>query len=149
MPKDYELHIYGDGEYREFVIEHTKKNRNINYYGFKDRETVAEDQSNSVATIVSSECYETFGMAIPECFSMGIPVLATDVGNPGQMVKESGGGRTFISQDINSLKEAIDEVILNREKYASAAFEYYKLYLNAENNYKRLMDIYVKARHFG
>ena len=132
MPRGYELHVYGDGEYREYVIEQTKKNRSVKYYGFQDRETVALDQSKSIATIVSSECYETFGMAIPECFCLGVPVIATDVGNPGQMVKESGGGRTYISRDTYSLKEAIDEVILNRDKYASAAFEYYKQHFPPE-----------------
>jgi glycosyltransferase involved in cell wall biosynthesis len=146
LPENYELHIYGEGLLEKKVTEIANRHQNIHYFGFKDRETIAQDQHRSVATIVSSECYETFGMAIPESFSKGLPVIATDIGSPGQMVKASGGGMIYRIRDINSFKNAIQTVITDHEICSVNAYMYYKNFFTADENYKRLIDIYDNAR---
>ena len=146
LPENYELHIYGEGACREKVKEKICGHDNITYFGLQERWRVAEDQIDSIATIVPSECYETFGMAIPECFSNGIPVIATKLGNLRDMLEESKGGEVYEIGNTMSFQNAVEKVVNNYEEYANNAYLFYMKYLTSEENYKRLIEIYDKAR---
>ena len=52
-------------------------------------------------------------MSIPESFSKGIPIISTELGNPGQMIKESGGGIVYRVNDFDSFRNAIEKMMRN------------------------------------
>lgn len=146
LPMNYILHIYGTGSYKEFVEKVAKKNENIIYYGFQPREVILHDISQSKAVIIASEWYETFGMSIPESFSLSVPVITTDLGNPKLMVEEAKGGVTYKIDDFDSFFHAIIDIIDNNEFYSINAYLYYKEKLSEKINYESLSDIYGKSR---
>lgn len=148
LPKDYELHIFGDGSYREAVVKAEKEMTNVSYFGFQPQSVVFEDTRNCCAVIISSEWYETFGMSVPESFSMGVPVISTDFGTPAKLISESNGGLIYKNDDCKSLKKCLDEVYCNRKYFSANAVSYYRENLSGAANYRKIVEIYDKARAF-
>lgn len=147
LPPNYELHIYGDGIYRNEIEIEAESHKNIRYYGFQKHNALLKAISRSVAAVIPSESVETFGMLIPECFSKGIPVVASALGNINQMIMESDGGVTYEIDSYVSLKQGLDQVAHSRRYYSEHAYDYYRRKLSAEENYERIQTIYGKAEH--
>lgn len=147
--KDYELHIYGDGAYKDYVIKALEENNNIKYYGFQEQETIFKDLVKSQGLIIPSECLETFGMTIVESFSFKVPVIVSNLGNPRKIVEDSDGGVIYKLYDISSFINSIESIIENNKKYSDNASIYYEKVLSPEKNYKELTDIYERAKHIG
>lgn len=147
--KNYELHIYGEGAYKDYVINALETNENIKYYGFQKQETIFEDLSKSYGLIIASTCYEGFPMTIAESCSFGIPVLSVDVGNHASIVSGAQAGCLYKLNDNNSFKEKLEEMIKNNKEYSDNARKYYENVLSPEKNYKELTDIYERAKHIG
>lgn len=147
LPEDFVLHIFGSGTMEEHIKKEIKNNKNISFFGFRPQKEVFEDYRNAVAVIIPSECYETFGMGIPECFSMKLPVICTDIGNPGEMVKESKGGLVYPIGNISKFQVVVKEMIEMRQVYSENAYQYYLNNLTDEKNYKELVEIYDKSRN--
>ena len=145
--KDYELHIYGDGEYKDYVIESSKNNKNIKYYGFQRQEDIFKDLIKSYGLIIPSKCYEGFPMTIAESFSLGVPVLSSNIGNHASIVNNANGGCLYELNNYESFKQGIKNIVKNNKKYSNNANEYYKNNLMSEKNYKELINIYERAKY--
>ena len=146
LPQNFILHIYGTGTYKEYVEGEAKKNSNIEFYGFKPQEIIFQDILKSVAVVITSECYETFGMGIPESFSLATPVVCTNLGNSKLMIERSKGGVVYRMNDFDSFYSSLDKVLENNFIYSKNAFSCFKKELNDKVNYERLSDIYDKAK---
>lgn len=147
MPAEYELHIYGDGPYRKDCEVAAAVCANIHFYGFRPREEVLTALANADALVFPSTWYETFGMSWAESFSMGRPVLASDMGNHGDFVSRSCGGLTYSCGDITAFCSAAKELIADWAMYSKNALQFYESYLSEERNYEMLSDIYDKAKY--
>ncbi|WP_349763504.1 glycosyltransferase family 4 protein [Fusobacterium sp. SYSU M8D902] len=146
VPKDYVLHIYGTGTYKKYIERIVKDNDNIIYYGFKEQKVIFQDILKSSAVLITSEWYETFGMGIPESFSLGTPVICTKLGTPKTIVEESKGGLIYKINDYNSFYNSLNEIVKNNKYYSENAKLYFDKKLNIKKNYERLCDIYDKAK---
>ena len=144
--KQYKLHIYGDGPDKEKVLECIRDSENISYFGFVSKKVLDDAYRKSTALIISSECCETFGMGIPEYFSLGVPVIATSIGNPGSMVLESKAGLVYEIDDAKELFNSMIEIVSNRKIYSMNASKYFEKKLNEKVNYSELIEIYDKTR---
>lgn len=144
--KDYELHIYGDGEYKELVKKAAKDNSNIKYFGFKPQEEIFKDLVKSQALIIPSTCYEGFPMTIAESCSLGVPTLSVNIGNHSAIIKKSQAGRIYELNNHKSLFDNIKEIVSNNKNYSNNAQKYYENELSPKKNYKELTDIYEKAK---
>jgi len=147
LNKDYKLHIYGDGNLKDYVEDFAKKNSNIEYMGFKSQEEIFKDLSESKALIFSSNLYEGYPMIIAEAFSTGIPVVSSNIGNQKDIIEKSKGGCLFELDNIQSFKESIRNIIINFEEYSNNSKKYYDKCLSEEYNYRLLEGIYEKAKH--
>lgn len=140
------LYIVGNGP--EFCrIENylkERKIRNIELLGFRKREVVFEILRGSTAIILPSQCYEGFPMTILEGFSLGVPVIAGDVGNFTSIIKNEYNGLLFKYNSYVDLKEKIELLNSNSElqhKLKIGAAESNKKY-NDKSNYNTLISIY-------
>ena len=78
---------------------------------------------------------------------MKLPVICTDIGNPGEMVKESKGGLVYPIGDISKFQVVVKKMIEMRQVYSENAYQYYLNNLTDEKNYKELVEIYDKSRN--
>lgn len=147
LPENYKLHIYGSGALEKFVQEKIFNKKNIKYYGFKSHTMVFEDLKNAMAMIFPSLWYEGYPMIIAESFSIGCPVISTNIGNEADIVLESKGGVIFDPKDKNGLIEAIEKIIKSNLTYRENAKIYYEKFLSKEKNYNFQNEIYQKIMY--
>lgn len=146
LPREYELHIYGDGEYRSECEKMAQRCENIHYFGFQPQSEIFADLSDSAALLFTSDLYEGFPMSIAECYAAGRPVISTNLGNHSDIITASGGGVTFVQRDSADFKRALEQVLAENALYSESAARYYQETLTRHKNYEKLSGIYDKAR---
>lgn len=136
------LVICGTGPMEEWCKEFVAKNKvNIELQGFVPNKEVRKLIANSKALVLPTQWYEGFPMSIAEAFSVGTPVVCSDIGNAGSIVEEGVTGCKFKSDSSGDLILAVERC---RGMCESTKFEYQKKY-TAEANYDSLINIYTRA----
>ncbi|WP_165056676.1 MULTISPECIES: glycosyltransferase [unclassified Adlercreutzia] len=138
----YELVILGSGSLERAVADCQSFCSNVSFLGRLEHGCVLEQIANSEALIFPSLWYEGFPMTIAESFSLGVPVISSDLGNHGQIVRESGGGACFSVSSSDSFWSCVDRVCSRREEYAYRARKYFETNLSKQSNLKMLDEIY-------
>ena len=140
-----DLYIFGDGEYKDTVIQAQKHNPHIHYMGFKQQSEIFDYLKRAKALIFPSELYEGFPMTLIESFSFGTPVICSDIGNGADIIKKANAGIVFGLGNNNDFQNAvakIDEAFDNLSRNARKA---YNNHFTPEANYKELKRIYEKV----
>ena len=112
---------------------------NVEMLGFVKNEDVRKLIANSKGMILPTQCYEGFPMSIVEAFSVGTPVICSDLGNAGSIVQDGVNGCKF--KKNNEICGCVRNVNTNFENY-NVLNCFYKLY-TAEKNYDDLETIYA------
>lgn len=144
---DDKLIIVGKGPEENYLKEYIKNKKitNIEYLGFKKKKDVLNLLKETKALIVPSQWYEGFPMTIVESFSMGVPVIAGDIGNLGVIIKNNVNGCLFKYDDFADLRKVINKVKDNSKilrDLSSKANKEFNLKYDDKSNYKILMNIY-------
>ncbi len=146
LPKQ-KLLIAGDGDLRDSLI--SNKTENIEFLGHKDRAELIRIINNSYFLIVPSECYENNPMSIVESFSLGTPVIGSDLGGIPEVILDSGGGFLFKNRDVNSLIDVLTKAAsIEDDVYSTIcmkAFNFAEKQFNAQTHYNTLINIYQDA----
>jgi colanic acid/amylovoran biosynthesis glycosyltransferase len=101
-------------------------------------------KNNPVKLFINVSASEGIPVSIMEAMSVGIPVLATDVGGTGELVNDENGW--LVAKDISQLElSAVIEGILkedhlNMEKKSKAAYKTWESKFNAEKNYRLFVE---------
>lgn len=111
---------------------------NIEMRGFVPNKEAKKLIANSRALILPTQWYEGFPMTIVEAFSVGTPVICSDIGNVGSVVEEGETGCKFAPDSTDNLICAIERC---SELCVSTEAEYVHRY-TAETNYQRMIEIY-------
>ena len=123
---------------KDFVL---KSDVNIEMRGFISNEKVKELVSESSALVLPTQWYEGFPMSIVEAFSVGTPVVCSDLGNAGSVVENGITGIKFSASSSKSLSRAINGLKDYKNIYCDTYEAYSRLY-SEEQNYKELVEIY-------
>ncbi|MEM9549403.1 MAG: glycosyltransferase [Bacteroidota bacterium] len=113
--KDASLHIVGSGILDNKLKEYINRfdlHENVLLYGDVPNERLPEIY-NSADVLVSVSEYETFGVAILEAMSCGLPVLCTSSGGPEDFVADFTG----ILIDERTIKSISDGLIKIKATY--------------------------------
>ena len=105
--------IVGDGDERnkiEEIVNDLEIQENILFLGYQS--AVFEIIEN-VRFIVLSSRWEGFPLLPIEAFAVGKPVIASDIENNMEIVKNNYNGLSFISEDVESLTTSIEKLIKN------------------------------------
>lgn len=114
--KNYILNIIGGGDYTYKVEEWIKKfhlNERVKLLGSVDHSKINEYYSKSFAYLMPS-ISESFGMAYIESLLNGTPILYPKGSWEGYFGEVGSVANPF---DINSIKEAIEDIIENNNQY--------------------------------
>ncbi|MGN0976289.1 MAG: glycosyltransferase [Gemmiger sp.] len=100
--------------------------------------------AQSRAVVAPSLCYESFALVPAEAHALGVPVLASDLGNVGASVTDGVDGLRFAPGDAAALAAAVrrlDEIQFDRAAIRDAA----RADCGAEENYRALLAVYAAA----
>jgi len=99
---DFTLDFIGSGESRyslEKMVEELGLNTNVNFIGERGRDWLFENLS-SYHLLIQPSRYEGFGLTILEGFAAGLPVLASDIDGPAEIISHAPGGFLFKNTDV-------------------------------------------------
>ena len=142
LPGTYVLEVYGEGECAAEVRKLAAKCPNIHLNGFCPQKELFNSLKSAVALITPYIWYEGYPMNIAECFSLGVPVVSTSIGNAGDLVSKSNAGTLFDFEVKGSFRKALDAVYEQRTKFSFNAYNYYLCNQTPASNYERLNKIY-------
>ena len=146
------LAVCGSGPMEDWCVRHSK-GRNIRMMGYVDSSIVRKLMSESLALILPTLLYEGFPMTIPEAFSVGTPVICSDLGNAGSIVREGVTGWKFKAGNAAELAAAVRKCLDSDGALRARVKEEYESKYTPDANYRRLIEIYSEVlnanRSFG
>jgi glycosyltransferase involved in cell wall biosynthesis len=125
---DVGLVIVGEGPEREALEQLAEKRGvagRVHFAGSLPRQQVA-GYLQACNLFVLNSTYEGFPHAVLEAMAAGVPVVAADAGGTGEVVEDGVTGRLVPPQDTTALRQAITELMADRElrqRLAQAARE--------------------------
>jgi glycosyltransferase involved in cell wall biosynthesis len=97
--------------------------------------------AQSKALILPTRWYEGFPVTIAEAYSVGTPVIASNIGNAGSLVEDDKTGLKFkyeSAEDLSAKIKTLSSTSLDRE----AIRKYYADKYSRQKNYEELKEIY-------
>lgn len=146
---NYIINIGGDGPLKEKIIDASKLFPNIKYLGKLNETQVIKYLNEMEALILPSVCYEGMPMTITEAFSVGVPVIASNLGAMSSMIKDEHNGLLFEPGNSDSLIQKLNEWQSKSEEekkqFSLNAYNTYLEYYTPEKNKELLMNIYIQT----
>ncbi|NQT04248.1 MAG: glycosyltransferase [Planctomycetes bacterium] len=141
---DFFLDIVGDGSNRE-EYERLALTLGIDdkvyFHGLKSKQEVAQFMRESCFFVLPS-LMETFGVVLVEALASGLPVIATNIGGPNEIITKEVG-ILVPPKDVLRLAEAIDNMLDHHMDYSPKKIsQYAKDKFSYETVGKKLDDIY-------
>lgn len=144
------FHIIGDGpdvkELRTFC--ENSGHDHVVFWGKQDHTKCLDLMASLKGTLVPSQCGEAFSLVAIESMGVGTPVIGSDIGGLGTLIRESGGGIAVDAEDLNGFVTAASQLSrsdrlaneLGRQGAAYVAREF-----NLDQKCDELIDIYRTA----
>lgn len=140
------LVVCGTGPEEQWCKDFVEQNNvNVDFRGFVSNEGVRELIAKSKALILPTRWYEGFPMSIVESYSVGTPVVCSDIGNTGSIVEQGVTGYKFEPESEEELVKAVKNLGKNTDIYNST-FNVYKMKYTEKSNYESLLNIYQSIR---
>lgn len=143
---DTKLIIIGDGPERE-GLERTYKAKDVKFLGNQDTKKVLAYMKGAQYLVVPSIWYEGFPMTIVEAFSVGTPVICSNIGSLQEVVEDEITGFHFDYKNVEHLMSILSKA-LNHNSYElmrKNVFSKFEGNYTSEVNYKQLINIYQEA----
>jgi glycosyltransferase involved in cell wall biosynthesis len=141
------LKIAGDGPLAEGIARSAARER-IEYLGAQPREKIQALMRDAAFLVFPSIWYEGLPMVIVEAFSVGLPVITSNLGSMASLVEHGRTGLHFGPGDARDLATKIEWAVGHPEEMArmrgEARAEYLAKY-TPERNYEMLMEIYGRV----
>ncbi|MCP4748553.1 MAG: glycosyltransferase family 4 protein [Desulfobacteraceae bacterium] len=145
-----ELKIIGQGPLKKYIQEkiRTENISNVRLLGFKTGQDLHTEIKNSMFVIVPSQLYENNPLSVIEAFSLGKPVIGSDIGGIPELVQNNRTGFTFNPESEEDLRDKIITLSKDPEmivKMGTNARKLIEKKLNAGTYYKSLKKIYQRV----
>ena len=119
------LHVFGGGALEGAIrskIERYNLRRNVTLYGYADPATVVAYMKACDALVIPSRI-ESIPIIFSDAMQVGIPVVATDVGDLGQLVRQYGVGVVVGPEDPEAMARALGAAMNGRLSVSAEAFQ--------------------------
>ena len=139
-----ELWIIGNGPERknyELRITNYELGKNIKLLGRKDN---LDEYYNSADAFLLTSNSEGWGLSVIEAAAHGLPIIMTDVGLAGEVIKNNESGLVIPVGDKEKLIEAMEKIIIDknlRKRLGSGAQAAIKKLLSKE----KTLELYKKS----
>ncbi|MFA6604877.1 MAG: glycosyltransferase [Patescibacteria group bacterium] len=115
------LDIVGVGESLKKAKELAGDDKRIRFYGWLNHEKLMPLLARADLMLVPSLCYENSPTVIYESLSMGLPVIAADIGGTSELIKENINGWIYPAGEFDVLNKKIISIYKQREKLSAMA----------------------------
>lgn len=139
------LVVMGGGPLEKEFASWANKKSNVYYLGYTQHDKCLQIVRNCEFVVFPSIWYEGCSMVEVETESLGIPIVATDIGFSEEAIIDGFNGYKIPLGDINGFVQKINE-LWNKPELCkimgnNARKDYEAKYM-PEDNYKQLIDIY-------
>lgn len=136
---------FGNGplffDLQKYVSEHKQKYINVHLLGQQPNETVISYYLKLVPHVfINVSLSEGIPVSIMEAISLGIPIIATNVGGTKEIVNNDTGCLLDVNFTMDTFMNALD-FILSDSSLHERSYSFFQKYYDAEINY---MDFYDK-----
>lgn len=136
------LVVCGTGLLEDWCRKFATENKcNVEFKGLVNNKEVKRIIARSKALILPTQWYEGFPMVIIEAYSVGTPVICSDLGNCGNIVENSENGWKFVHNSIESIIHVINYCEMSDSNY-DKILELFDEKYSERINYKLLSIIY-------
>lgn len=147
-PKELILCSTGPNEdaAREYIRKHALSH--VTMLGQLSHDEVLEKMRNALAVCLPTQWYEGFPVVIAESFACGTPVIGSNIGNVGALVKHGETGLTHAPTDADGLADIFLHWDPSSETVQAMSANARKTYESAytpEKNLELLLEIYRDA----
>lgn len=142
------LKILGDGPLAHLVERKTGSIPAVEWLGHRSRTEVLSLMQDASLLVFPSIWYEGFPMTIVEAYSVGLPVIASDLGSMSSLIVHGRTGLHFRPGDAQDLAVQVEWALAHPAeltKMRSEARAEFDAKYTVEKNYQMLMDIYQIA----
>jgi len=145
---NYKLVIIGEGPEEE-RLKSEYNNEDIIFKGSLNSDEVLENMRKSRYLVVPSIWYEGFPMTIIESYSVGTPVLASNIGSLKEIIIDGKTGYKFEAGNVKEitfkLQTIINENDISYTRLLENTLANFKKNYTDKVNYENLIDIYNRA----
>ena len=139
------LKILGDGPLAGMVEKVAAQNDSIEWLGQQPGDVVQRVVGSAIALIVPSTWYEGLPKTIIEAFSVGTPMIASDLGAMSEVIETEKTGVLFQPGDSDKLLDALRWMAESPNRAKSMRADVRAVFeqrYTADRNYQLLLDIY-------
>jgi glycosyltransferase involved in cell wall biosynthesis len=150
LPGDYYLKIIGGGIMSDRIVAEIKENNltNIEFVGFRKGDELFNYIRHASFVLVPSEWYENNPLTIVEAYSVGKPVIGSDIGGIPELVREGETGFLFKMGDSGEFEEKIRKAAsMNEKQYrqmSEAVYSFASELFSEKRHYQALLNIYME-----
>ncbi|MFH1046807.1 MAG: glycosyltransferase family 4 protein [Patescibacteria group bacterium] len=151
LAKDVPVHIVGIGpeDRRLHRVAEQIGADNVVFKGYLSGEALHQEITRAKFVVAPSVCYEVFGLSVLEAYASGKPVIASQMGGLGEIVRDGETGLLFSAGDVEDLADRLDVLwrspdlvrTMGRRARRMVEAEY-----GAPEHYHRIMSVYESVR---
>ena len=120
LPQNFTLEFIGDGVLQESIQKEAKKIKVINrlkFHGYLEKEQIINLMIERFDVLLVPSISESFGKVIIEAMSVGLPVVATNVGGIPEIILNRKTGCLVESKNSGQMALVIEQVVKDEAMY--------------------------------
>jgi glycosyltransferase involved in cell wall biosynthesis len=95
----YDLLVLGTGTHEAELRRQAEGLPRVRFIGWVSQDDLHRYYRSALGVVVPSVTYETFGIVVIEALAQGVPVIVNNLGALPEVVKETGGGLVYSTQE--------------------------------------------------
>ncbi len=146
-----ELDIVGDGIMKkslENLVADLGASDRIRFLGFKTGQELEQVRSKARALCVPSVWYENAPLTVLEAMSVGLPIVASDIGGLPELVEDGVSGFLVKTSSVDAWMEALQQMnsfsVQQRREMGSSGREFVSRKMNWTDHVSKLEELYQR-----
>lgn len=144
IKKEIKIAIYGDGPYKDFLINKVEEYSLQNCFAFMGSKSNLNEIFCQYDYMLQPTHMECFSLSILESLGANVPVITTNVGGNAEVITNNENGYIFKAKNILALAEILEDVYLGNKKISVNTRELiansFSLPKMVENHFKLLTE---------